>query len=231
MVRKVILFCLLVFILSLTIYAAYISNNYSSTTLMDAVLERYKDTGALNAVTAVYLDYRVFDTLFETFLLLVSVLGLSQFLRLEQTERIHMEAETSDDYQPSTIASSALHLILPLFVIFGLYVTAFGPNSPGGGFQGGAILAALVMVSYLSNRKISTSLLVFTALEEIFYILFLLVIGIYFILYTQTNSIHRVIYMALTNFIICFKVYMGFIVIFLRMIGQSQHRTLGDAYE
>ncbi len=41
----------------------------------------YSDTGSINAVTAIYLDYRVFDTLFETLLLLVSVIGIIYFSR------------------------------------------------------------------------------------------------------------------------------------------------------
>lgn len=41
------------------------------------------DTGAFNAVTAIYLDYRAFDTLFETLLLLISVIGVIYFSRHE----------------------------------------------------------------------------------------------------------------------------------------------------
>jgi len=43
----------------------------------------YAQTGSLNAVSAIYLDYRVFDTLFETLLLLVSVIGIIYFSRHE----------------------------------------------------------------------------------------------------------------------------------------------------
>lgn len=39
------------------------------------------ETGSKNAVTAIYLDYRAFDTLFETLLLLVSVIGIIYFSR------------------------------------------------------------------------------------------------------------------------------------------------------
>ncbi|NDL67422.1 hypothetical protein [Anaerotalea alkaliphila] len=38
-----------------------------------------EDTGARNAVTGIYLDYRVFDTLFEALMLLVSVIGIIHF--------------------------------------------------------------------------------------------------------------------------------------------------------
>ena len=47
----------------------YITTNFQS------------QTGSLNAVTAIYLDYRMFDTLFETLLLLVSVIGIIYFSR------------------------------------------------------------------------------------------------------------------------------------------------------
>lgn len=42
-----------------------------------------QDTGAGNAVTAIYLNYRLFDTFFETLLLLVSVIGIIYFSRYE----------------------------------------------------------------------------------------------------------------------------------------------------
>lgn len=48
---------------------AYITTNFQA------------QTGSLNAVTAIYLDYRMFDTLFETLLLLVSVIGIIYFSR------------------------------------------------------------------------------------------------------------------------------------------------------
>jgi len=41
----------------------------------------FEETGSINAVTAIYLDYRAFDTLFETLLLLVSVIGIIYFSR------------------------------------------------------------------------------------------------------------------------------------------------------
>ncbi len=229
--RKVLLSVFLLCVLSLVVYTSYIASDYNSTELRDTVLANYTQTGATNAVTAVYLDFRVFDTLFETFLLLVAVLGLSQFLRLEQTERIHIEADVDDNYKPSTIASSALHLILPLFIIFGISISVFGPFSPGGGFQGGAILAVLVMVLCLTDRQMNISLLVFTSLEKVLFILFLVLVALYFLCYAYTGEYHRVMYMILSNVFISFKVFMGLIIIFLRLIGQSQHRTLGDAYD
>jgi len=56
----------------------------SATDLYNYIINNYQqDTGALNAVTGIYLDYRVFDTLFETLTLLVSVIGIIYFSRHE----------------------------------------------------------------------------------------------------------------------------------------------------
>ena len=54
----------------------------SSHLLKNYYLEHfYSDTGALNCVAGIYLNYRVFDTLFETLLLLISVIGIIHFSR------------------------------------------------------------------------------------------------------------------------------------------------------
>ncbi len=45
------------------------------------IYNSYADTGASNSVTGIYLNYRIFDTLFETLLLLVSVIGIIYFSR------------------------------------------------------------------------------------------------------------------------------------------------------
>lgn len=43
----------------------------------------FRDTGAANAVASIYLNYRVFDTIFEALLLLVSIIGIIHFSRHE----------------------------------------------------------------------------------------------------------------------------------------------------
>ncbi|PKM51351.1 MAG: hypothetical protein CVV02_07025 [Firmicutes bacterium HGW-Firmicutes-7] len=56
----------------------------SASFLHDYYIQNFtKDTGALNSVTSIYLNYRIFDTLFETLLLLISVIGIIYFSRHE----------------------------------------------------------------------------------------------------------------------------------------------------
>ena len=42
-----------------------------------------EDTGAQNAVAAIYLSYRVYDTVFEALLLLIAIVGIMHFFRVE----------------------------------------------------------------------------------------------------------------------------------------------------
>ncbi len=46
-------------------------------------VENYEDdTGARNAVAAIYLNYRVYDTLFEALLLLIAIVGIVHFFKI-----------------------------------------------------------------------------------------------------------------------------------------------------
>ena len=53
--------------------------------LFTEVMANYvKDTMAINAVASIYLNYRIFDTIFEALLLLISVMGVIHFSRHEE---------------------------------------------------------------------------------------------------------------------------------------------------
>lgn len=73
-----------VFVIFLLMASVKIVPLDSATDLYDYIVTNFQqDTGAINAVTGIYLDYRVFDTLFETLTLLVSVIGIIYFSRHE----------------------------------------------------------------------------------------------------------------------------------------------------
>lgn len=126
-------------------------------------------------VTAVNFDYRGFDTLGEEFILFISVMGVALLLRKEEhqegggrgshaEERDQKQDESkeeseSEDEAPErhvprpSDASRVLTIALvgPL-VLFGIYVVTHGQLTPGGGFQGGVILATAPLLVYLAGN-------------------------------------------------------------------------------
>lgn len=53
---------------------------------------------------------------------------------------------TRKPYVESVIVYTAVRILAPFVLAFGLFVTLHGAESPGGGFQGGAIVASAVFM-------------------------------------------------------------------------------------
>jgi multicomponent Na+:H+ antiporter subunit B len=106
-----------------------------------------------DVVTAVNFDYRAFDTLGEEFILFCAVVGVTIILRALRGERAHgPEDEAAGRRVPETslaVRVTGLGLVPPTILI-GLYIVAHGHQTPGGGFQGGVILATALLLTYLS---------------------------------------------------------------------------------
>lgn len=99
-----------------------------------------------NTVSAVNFDLRAFDTLGEESILFGTVLGATLLLRLARDER--RRPAPSEHVLPSTrLLGTAL---LPVALIVGVYIVAHGQLSPGGGFQGGVILATALHLGYIA---------------------------------------------------------------------------------
>jgi len=112
------------------------------------ITETMEETSVPNIVTAVLADYRGFDTMFETTVILAAGLAVLIVLRRFRREDDHDESDVS--YQ-DMITQTVCRLMAPFMQLFALYVIAHGHHSPGGGFQGGVILGAsfiLLGISY-----------------------------------------------------------------------------------
>ncbi len=110
--------------------------------------ETYTLTHVPNMVTAVLADYRGYDTLFETVVVLAAGLSIFAILRVTR-QRTDLGPDcpagsiiwVDGDHQRIIVGSTCRYLI-PVIQLFALYVVAHGHYSPGGGFQGGVILGA-----------------------------------------------------------------------------------------
>ncbi len=102
-------------------------------------------TGAGNIVTSVVLSYRGLDTLGELTILFTAATGAGMLLARSR------EAELADAAAPGAIVRIAADLLFPFLLLLGFYIIIHGHVSPGGGFQGGAILAAAYFVPLLTG--------------------------------------------------------------------------------
>ena len=106
-----------------------------------------EETGAVNIITGIILDYRGFDTLGESHVLFIAVCTVLLLLsvRGEKDAEERLRAEAYDrHFEPrhDVILQSAARVLTPLTLVFGLYIIFNGHLSPGGGFSGGAVLGA-----------------------------------------------------------------------------------------
>jgi multicomponent Na+:H+ antiporter subunit B len=107
-----------------------------------------------DAVSAVNFDFRGIDTLGEEFILFVSVAGVLVLLREPEAEERGMIIDAVDpgtDMKPTDAMRGWMVGMVGPKVLFGLYVVGHGALSPGGGFQGGVVLATAPMIIYLAD--------------------------------------------------------------------------------
>jgi multicomponent Na+:H+ antiporter subunit B len=106
-----------------------------------------KDTGATNIVTSVVVNYRGFDTLGEVTVLFLAAIGLSAVLFREE------KRQRKKGRKSSLILYTGCRFLFPLILLFGTYIFIHGHLTPGGGFQGGAIIASGFLLTILGCWK------------------------------------------------------------------------------
>lgn len=136
------------------------------------VAQRYiekglQETGAVNIVTGMILDYRAFDTLGESHVLFIATCTVLILLRVDQKKGKNGEeaAEANDRaYEPKNdvILQTAARLLVPFIIIFGIYIILCGHLGPGGGFSGGAVIGA-GLILYVSAFGFAKTERFFTA--------------------------------------------------------------------
>ena len=114
-----------------------------------------EETGAVNIVAGMILDYRAFDTFGESCVLFAAACCVLILLRVDKEEDPHSQAvEDMRDrhFEPhrDTVLQMAARILVPVIIVFGIYVILNGHLSPGGGFSGGAVIGA-GLILYLTS--------------------------------------------------------------------------------
>lgn len=121
--------------------------------------------------------------------------------------------------QASKILNHTLNLIYPIILLFGIYVILNGHITPGGGFQGGAVLAGVFIIRYLSDSSLPFSLERLNQIEKFLYLLILLSGISYSLLFLGKFPMEiKTFYLSLMNLLIGIKVFCGLTIIFFRFI-------------
>jgi multicomponent Na+:H+ antiporter subunit B len=177
MIKRLFIFMMLALMAMIFVQLAA---NYSENTSLSKLGRYYaekgpQEVGAPNLVTAVVVTYRGLDTLGEVTVLFISAAGVGLLLRRtrrkqddEDLEKGDRAEETTGVHKPaSEIVETATELLLPMVVLFGIYVFLNGHLSPGGGFQGGAIIASGTMFLLLALPESHISRLMIALTESL----------------------------------------------------------------
>jgi len=107
-----------------------------------------------NIVTSVVVNYRGFDTLGEVTVLFIAATGVAAVLYTRKEKGGPASAEPA-----SLIVSTGCRFLFPLILLLGAYIFIHGHLTPGGGFQGGAVVASGFLLVYLGcpQRKMSSA--------------------------------------------------------------------------
>lgn len=152
--------CCITLVVMLLVTVAYLppvgnANNPAHNEVAAKYIENgMQDTGAVNIVTGMILDYRAFDTFGESNVLFIATCTVLILMRNDKKKgkgSAEEEEERDSRYEPKgdKILQTAATALVPFIILFGIYVILNGHLSPGGGFSGGAIIGA-GLVLYLN---------------------------------------------------------------------------------
>lgn len=179
MVKNSFIFIILigVAIILVNLFAGFTGNIDLGTIANHYAANGAEEVGSANLVTAVVVTYRGLDTLGEVTILFLSAAIVGFFLKVENTDNKNRQLKYT-----SEILNTAAQILVPIMLLFGAYVFINGHLSPGGGFQGGAIIASGLVLKFLAMPKREIGHRLINIVESISGVSFVLlgVIGILF---------------------------------------------------
>jgi len=152
-----------------------------------------KQTGAVNIVTSVVLNYRGFDTIGEVTVLFIAALGLGAVLFIERKPKEGIKDKEDKKRKASLILRTGSRILFPLILLFGAYIFIHGHLTPGGGFQGGAIIASGFLLMYLAFPRKSINKRTSNIIESVSGLVFVGIglLGLVFSGYFLTNFLPK----------------------------------------
>jgi multicomponent Na+:H+ antiporter subunit B len=225
------------FIISFTVLPIIMSNTSWPTLARDYLFNHaLNETGASNTVSSIYLGYRLMDTLGETLVLFVAITGtMSILLNLHKQALESVKTESSlplEKREKNALRTNLVEVVAsklgPIILLFGLYVMLYGHISPGGGFQGGVIVASAIVFLALGTEvetKLTNSFVL--SRIEAFSFISLILVTTYVVFFTDgffssiatDSSFASASIIIILNIIIGVKVGTSLAVMIIAMMG------------
>jgi multicomponent Na+:H+ antiporter subunit B len=173
MLKKILILFLLagVGLIFFDLFQSYQSASELTTTAKYYADNGAKEVGAANLVSAIVVTYRGLDTLGEVSILFVTAAIISFVLKHKPEE----EDKNRVIKPASEILNTATVFLTPVMIMVGIYIFINGHLTPGGGFQGGAVIASAVLLIFLANPKFHLNHSIIAFVESISGVAFVVV--------------------------------------------------------
>ena len=135
------------------------------------------ELGSANLVTSIIVTYRGLDTLGEVAVLFIVTASVGFLLRRRKDAKLIPQKKR----ESSEILQTGTALLTPLIFLFGIYIFLHGHLTPGGGFQGGVVIAMAVLLSLLSYPQSEVNHKILNTIESLsgaFYVI-IGILGLY----------------------------------------------------
>ena len=182
------------------------------------------DVGGENAVTAIYLGYRVYDTLFEALVLVITVVAVAH-MSYSDAAVVTEEIEGSEgEVRRSLFEVTVMRIVSVVILLFGIYLIMNGHITAGGGFQGGLFIAAFFVCRFLIYHIYDLPIGKIFRMEEVIFAstvvvaAFVVFLGVSALVPYAHRPVFQAIYMIMMNFMIGMKVALGFMILFYRYV-------------
>ena len=204
------------------LFICFVPTGYPHTGLRDQYLIMFmRDVGGENAVTAIYLGYRVYDTLFEALLLVIAVVAV---LHLSWYSGDMVQDGRPSEIENSRMAKFTMRIICPIILLFGMYLVLNGHISAGGGFLGGLAFASFFICRFFVLGIADLSIKKAIKMEEIIFINIILlpILAIFTglpYMFWGVSEFFQNAYLTAMSALIGMKVAFGFFVLLYRYIA------------
>ena len=130
--------------LFLILFSAIVEISFTSNGLLNLAKENLEKSGVDYLVTAVVLNYRSFDTMFEIFVLALAFFG-TLIISKEEPKKLK---------EDEPILNFFSSILTPLVFMVAIFILYKGSYSAGGAFQASSLIAGGLILSFLSGRNI-----------------------------------------------------------------------------